>query len=323
MTTRAYKGIRWGILGPGRIAQTFAKAMSSVESGSIAVVHSSQLPRAQLFADQFNIPNATTDLSFFFNEYAIDAVYIAYPHSMHADAINLCLENNKHVLCEKPLTTSAEQAQLLIDQARDKESLLMEALWTRFLSTWQAVKAQLDGGAIGEIKELRSSFGFHTPFDPNDRLFNPELAGGAIWDLGIYPIAMSQFVVPIKPSKIEAIIHRGQSNVDEHTKVMMEYPNGIRSTFEVSLHEVLQNEFIIHGSKGTITVHDPFWGASSHTLANSSGAQETLNAHEINGFEYQIRHINEQINEGEIESPIVPWSDTMAFQEIMDEILSQ
>ena len=322
MTSRAYQGIRWGILGPGRIAQTFASAMSAVDTGTIAAVHSSHIDRANQFAKQFNIPHATDNLATFYEESALDAVYIAYPHSMHCEAIQAALKDGKHVLCEKPLTTSEADAELVTQLARDNQLLLMEALWTRFLPAWQRVQALLDDKAIGDIKHLKASFGFFTPFNPKDRLFNPMLAGGAIWDLGIYPIAMSQYVMQTMPEDIKASVTRGATNVDEVCEVTMTYPNNVTCDFKVSLREALKNEFEIVGSQGSIIIHAPFWGAEQITLVTDDETHE-MHSHEVNGFEYQIRHFNSLISNGLIESPIVSWSDTIEFQKIMDNILSQ
>ena len=322
MTSRAYQGIRWGILGPGRIAQTFAAAMSVVDSGTIVAVHSSQIERAQTFAAQFNIPIATDDRDVFFDESAIDAVYIAYPHSMHAETIMAVLEKGKHILCEKPLVTSESEARSVTVLAQQKKLLLMEALWTRFLPAWQRVEELLDNNSIGNIEHLKASFGFFAPFNPNDRLFNPSLAGGAMWDIGIYPIAMSQFVMRSMPTQINAAIVRGDTGVDEDSEVSMIYPNNVRCEFRVSLREALKNEFEIIGSEGSITIHSPFWGAEKITVRTEQENTE-LHPHDLNGFEYQIRHFNTLINEGYIESPIVSSSDTIAFQRIMDDILAQ
>ena len=322
MTSRGFQGIRWGIVGPGRIAQTFAAAATVVDSGTIVAVHSSDIERAQTFASQFNIPIATNTMDVFYDESAIDAVYIAYPHSMHAATIQAVLDRGKHVLCEKPLVTSESEAKLVIALAQQKKLLLMEALWTRFLPAWQRVETLLDNHVIGTIEHLKASFGFFAPFNPNDRLFNPSLAGGAIWDIGIYPIAMSQFVMRSMPTHINATIVRGVTGVDEDCDVTMVYPNNVGCEFRVSLRETLTNEFEIIGSAGSITIHTPFWGAEKITIRTDQENEE-LYRHDLNGFEYQIRHFNALIEEGCTESPVVTSSDTIAFQKIMDDILAQ
>lgn len=314
--------VKFAILGPGRIAHTFAQAMQSVSSATIAIVHSTNENRAKQFAAEYSIKHHTSNIEDVLQDPDLDVVYISYPHTLHFDAIRLCLDHNKHVLCEKPLTTSAGQAEQVIAIARERNLLLMEALWTRFLPIWRQVKHWIENRCIGEINTIKSSFGINTAFDPNSRLFNPELGGGTLWDLGIYPISMSNFITSQFPNQLDAKITRGQTGVDEHTKVVMTYPSGVTSRFETSFRAELSNQFIVYGSEGTITISAPFWGAEQASIS-SAAINETIELpHNPNGFEYQIEHVVDLITSNAIESPIISWTDTLETQRIIEELLT-
>ena len=316
------KQIRWAILGPGTIAHTFAHAMQTVSSGTIEMVHSSSADRAKEFAAQYGIAQHTTELKTVLENQAIDAVYIAYPHAMHHQAMIQCLTHGKHVLCEKPLTISTQQAKDVIAIAQTNNLLLMEAMWTRFLPAWAQVRDWINNGHIGAVETIASSFGFTSPFDPDNRLYNPVLGGGALWDIGIYPISMSNYVTSEFPDDLEAELIRGRTGVDEVAKVTMHYPGGVTSRFEVSLREELSNHFIIEGELGTIRIASPFWGADRATI-NSSSLQETIHSpHQPNGFEHQINHVAQLINSNTIQSPVIPWADTLESQRIIEVLLT-
>ena len=313
--------VHWGILGPGRIAHTFAQAMQVVDSGEITLVHSSDHDRAMGFAEQFNISNSTNDLDDFLASPNVDAVYIAYPHAMHFDAVVKCLNAGKHVLCEKPLTISLQQAEQVISLAKKHNLFLMEALWSRFLPIWDKARTLVNEKLIGDLVAFSSTFGFKANFDLTDRLFNPALAGGAIWDLGVYPIAMSNFLISGEPETVSAKVTRGDTGVDEHVAAVLNYGE-VNSEFIVSLRQALENQFIIHGTKGKVVIDEPFWGAEKLTYVVGEHQEHFIARHEQNGFEYQIRSVNESILQSEVENNHMTWRDTVVVQRVMDHILS-
>ena len=313
--------IHWAILGPGAIANTFASAMTYVPESVITMVHSSSHQRAQDFATKHGIERVTTDKQALLSDDDIDAIYIAYPHAMHFDAIEQCLISNKHILCEKPLTISVQQAQTAVNLAKQQNVLLMEALCTRFLPAWSKVKQLCNQDYIGSIKEINSSFGFATPFDPQSRLFNPSLGGGALWDIGIYCISMSQFLLQERPIKVVKDLHYGNTNVDEYAEVEMHYMDGVKSNFVVSFNEPLENTFVIKGSSGTIKIMAPFWGSEEIIVDSNNGRERFPYPHRHNGFEYQIEHANYLIRLGHIESPIITWQDSIQTQQMIEDLL--
>lgn len=169
--------LRWGIIGPGRIAYAFADALKVVEGTELYGVASRDEERGRVFAQQYHVPQAYTSYEQMAQDPLVDAVYIATPHRFHHEQTLLCLEAGKPVLCEKSLTVNARQSQELIALAQSKNLFLMEALWTRFLPIYAQVREWLDAGLIGDVKLLSASFGFRIPRDVEDRLLNPDLAG--------------------------------------------------------------------------------------------------------------------------------------------------
>ena len=316
--------MRWGILGPGRIAHNFAEAMKVVEGSCVHAVHSHDASRAQNFAQRFGIQHTYTDIEQFLADELIEAVYIAYPHPMHAKAIEACLIAGKHVLCEKPLTTCKADAQELTLLAQESRVFLMEALWTRFLPVWQKVREWLSEGRIGKLTAIESSMGFKADLDHNNRLFNPELGGGAIWDLGVYPISMTEFVLGEQPNSIEAEYQLADTGVEADARVIFGYENNLQSRFRCSFYEQLENELRIEGEQGSIIIEAPFWGSERARLEFNNGQTETFDApHQVNGFEYQIRSSVQCIEEGLLENSQISWASTLAAQGLMDNLLAK
>ncbi len=315
--------LKWGILGPGRIAHTFATALPHANRSVIQAVHSRDKARADTFAQTYQIPTVYSELDAFFSDPEIDIVYIAYPHRYHADAVAAALNAGKHVLCEKPLAVTASQAQALISLAQEKNLFLMEAVWSRFLPTWQQVRRWLDEGLIGDIKLMSSNFSFAIPEDKNDRLFNIDLAGGTLLDMGVYCVTMSQFVSKQSPSQVSSAVLKGETGVDVQTSGILAY-SSMTSQFTCGFLSRQVNSFSIYGSLGRIVISEMFWGATKATLIQSDKEDQIFeNEHMCNGFEYQIMEVEKCIANGQVESEIMPWRDTLAVQSVMDEILAQ
>ena len=248
----------------------------------------------------------------------IDAVYVATPHSHHFELIRACLAAGKPVLCEKPLTVNAAQAEVLFALARERRVFLMEALWTRFLPIYAEVRKWLDEDRIGEVRLLSSSFGFKAPSNPQDRLFNPQLAGGALLDIGIYNLSVSQWVVGRNPGQFSATGYIGATGVDEQLAATLDYGAGLMSQFHCTLRAETANDFRIYGSEGQIRIHPMFWGATTATLSNESGELTLARPHRASGFEYQIEEAQRCIREGRLESSVIPHADTLATMRLMD-----
>ncbi len=314
---------KWGIIGPGRIANNFAKAINVIDNAIIYAVASRSEERAKNFASQYNIENIFTSYEELLNDKNIDAVYISTPHRFHFEQAKLALNAGKPILCEKPLTVNSAEATELFKLAKEKNVFLMEALWTRYLPIYNVVRKWLDENLIGDIKLLTSTFGYVFERNLTDRKFNHQLAGGALLDLGIYPIAISQWVLRKNPESFTASGYLGETNVDEMTAVNLNYGNGVISQFSCNMLSTNENDFLIYGSRGYIRIHKMFWGATKATLY--LGEKEITEEQPLraSGFEYQIEEAMNCIKSGKIESDEMTHERTLANMELMDKIRNQ
>ena len=317
------KIFNWGVIAPGRISHSFAKAMRVVSDARLFSVASSQLDRAQSFAAEYGCKYAYDDYQTLIEDPNVDVVYIANPHRFHFECIKKCLIAGKPVLCEKPITVNEAQCQELIELANKHQVFLMEAVWTRFLPIWQQVQVWIEKQSIGQLQSMSSSFGFNLPKDESDRLFNNSLAGGALLDMGIYSLTMSQFVMQKEPTSVVANGVIGSTYVDEHTSGTLSY-EGVQSFFTCSFNKPLDNNFILSGSKGRIVIPSMFWAATCGIL--DIDGQEPVMVElpfRATGFEYQIEEVIRCLSHGKLQSDVLSWQDSVATMRIMDLIREQ
>jgi len=314
------KVFHWGIIGPGRIANNFAKAIDVIDNTVIYAIASRNEERAKNFADKYGINKTYNTFEGLVNDPKIDAIYVATPHTFHFELTTLALSAGKHVLCEKPITVNYQQAQKLFTLAKQKKVFIMEALWTRFLPIYKVIRSWIDENKIGEIKLLTSSFGYAFKRDLSDRKFNHSLAGGGLLDLGIYSIAISQWVLRKNPISFSASGYLGETNVDEMLAVNLDYGNGVISQFSCNLLSTNENDFIIYGTKGHIRIHCMFWGATKATLYVDDKEITEERPFRASGFEYQIEEVMNCINIGKLESEEMTHERTLANMKLMDDI---
>ncbi|MCC5831040.1 MAG: Gfo/Idh/MocA family oxidoreductase [Phycisphaeraceae bacterium] len=312
--------IRWGIYGPGHIARKFVDAFNAVIKAHITAVAGRTPERAAQFAAEFRIPHAVEDLEALANHSEVDAVYIANTHNAHFKAARACLEAGKAVLCEKPLAMNAAQVQALIDVAHKRSAFLMEALWTRFLPVFGRVRQLIEDDAIGPVRVITAEFGTCARPDPESRLMNKNKAGGAILDLGVYPIGMTQMVYGGEPETIEAQGILGPTGVDEITLLTLGFSNRRTALIGASIVARMENRMVIAGERGRIKIPEPF--PPAQRLEWTPDGKETLREHyphRHNGFEEQIEEVGRCLREGIIQSPRMPHHDSLAIARIMDE----
>jgi predicted dehydrogenase len=281
MTSRRFN---WGIIGPGRIAHQFAEGLQVIDDAALYAVASTNLERAQAFAAQYGGEKTFTSYEALVNDPQVDAIYIATPHRFHIDNALLCLKAGKPVLCEKPLTVNAAETQQLIETARAHKVFLMEALWTRYLPIYQPIRTWLDAQAIGDLRLLVSNFGFNIPKGPEDRWLNPELAGGTLLDMGVYPIAVSQWIMGQRPQSFSAQARLGSTGIDELTAVLLKYENGVISQFNSNFITDGVNDFYIYGSTGHIRIHANFWASTEATLVTPDRTETVSRPFRGGGF---------------------------------------
>jgi len=324
MTSRSV--LRWGIIGPGRIAGEFARALQVVEDSCLHAVVGRNKPKAEKFARDQGAALSYDSHNALLDNPDIDAIYIATPHRYHYELARDCLLAGKPVLCEKPLTVNARESQSLIELSQEHGVFLMEAMWTRFLPIYEDISQWLVSGKIGNVQSITSSFGFDFPRDPHDRLLNHELAGGALLDLGVYNLAMSQWVFGVQPIRHAIDGSIGETGVDEHNEIALGYCNGRTSTFSISLKNQLDNDFIIQGDSGYIRVHPMFWNATAATLVvrdeKRCSPRSTTITRELRatGLEYEIEAAARCIRSGLTECPGMPHSNTLGTMQLMDSL---
>ena len=317
--------IRWGILGPGTISRKFATGLKAIPDAEIIAVGSRALQRANTFADTFNIPHRHGNYTDLAHNPEVDVIYVATPHPFHKECAMLCLEAGKAVLCEKPLTVDAEQAEEMIVCAREHNQFLMEAMWTRFLPVIVKVREWLAENAIGEPRMLTADKGSRQTLSTETlegRLFNPELGGGGLLDVGVYTIALAYMVFGA-PSKITSLAHIGETHVDEQASILLGYDAGQIANLFCAISTETSKEARIIGTKGSIHIPE-FWQATSATLTQTG--KEPIHI-EIpfkgNGFEYQVIEVINCLREGKLESDVMPLDESLSLMKTMDTIRSQ
>lgn len=314
------KKIRWGILGPGGIAHKFADALKVIRDAEITAVGSRDLQRADAFADTFDVPHRHGNYVQLANNPEVDVVYVATPHPFHKACAMLCLEAGKAVLCEKPLTVDADQAEALIACAREHKQFLMEAMWTRFIPVMVKVREWLADGVIGEPRMLTADFGNRvelTAENMKGRLFALQLAGGAMLDIGVYTVSLASMVFGA-PTKITSLAHIGETGVDEQAAVLLGYDAGQIASLSCAITTRTSQDARIFGTKGAIYIPN-FSRATSATL-------EVLGKEPVqiqipftgNGFEYQVLEVIKCLRAGKLESDVMPLDESLSIIQTMD-----
>lgn len=311
----------WGILAGGHIARKFAEGMTTTGQSYIKAVASRKLEKAQKFASELGIEKAYGDYQSLVEDPDIDIIYVASPHSYHLEHALLALEHGKHVLCEKPITVNSFQLVQLIAKAREKNLFLMEALWTRFLPVMVQVREWLKEGIIGEPRLLRASFNFRAEsIDLDSRLFNPDLAGGALLDVGIYPIMFSSMIFGEAPTSIHTAISKAPTGVDFQSAYLFQYEDGAIATLSSGFEAAGTMNAMIIGTKGEIKIPF-FWKGKEAVVSYPDGSEQLYRfPFESSGLQYQALHMMECMDKGLLESPIMPLNESLEIQHIMDKI---
>jgi len=313
--------IQWGILGTGKIASLFAKDFQYVTNGELIAVASRNPDKAHAFAEKHNIRDVPISYEALAKWENIDAVYISTPHNRHFGDAKLCLENGKSVLCEKPITVNSRQLKELQKIAETNNVYLMEALWTWFLPAFNKAVEWYEQGRIGDIKMISSAFGFPAKYDPEGRLYNPELAGGTLLDLGIYNLFTTNRFMNHEPETITAAASMADTGVDEHLAVTAIYPGDVIAQLSSAFSCKLQSDAVISGTKGLIRL-PRFWEAKSAILETHGGRETFEDSHPCKGYTYETQAFNEWVLQGKSGVPY-PMEMSLRIMGQMDEIRRQ
>ena len=320
--------LRWGILAPGGIARTFAAALRKHTRQELVAVGSRSRERADTFADEFEIDGRHDSYEALAFDDGIDAIYVASPHSHHAEHAQLAISAGKHVLVEKAFTPTAEGARAVIGAAREAGVTCMEAMWTRFLPHIDVVRQLLADGALGDIEVVEADHGQYFDFDPKFRLFNPELAGGAILDLGVYPVSFASFVLGT-PQRVSVAGTRAASGVDRQVSMILD---GFAE--HLHAHAVLNTTLAartpttaaISGANGRIEIPGDFYAPQQVLLTTRSGEELRSPAPQIPGHEglaFEAAHFAQLVAEGRRESPLITLDESISIVATMEKALQQ
>jgi predicted dehydrogenase len=317
---------RWGIIGCGLIAPKFFHAVGNTGEGTVVAAASRSKHRARHFQQKTGIERIYTSYEAMLNNEQLDAVYVATTHNFHAENAKLCLEHGLPVLVEKAFTQNARQAEGIISLARSKNLFLMEAMWTRFNPATVKLRELLADNVIGEIKNLKADFcvnmsSFSWKTMPWNRMYSPRLAGGALLDLGVYPIAYARMIFGQKPIHISSSSTMAWTGVDKTSEYTFDYPGAGRAEMAASFAEERPRDVMIRGTQGRIRV--PIFNSASELEVMRNGkAPETI-ACGADGFEHEIREVHRCLREGLTESPTMPLDETLEIMQTMDKIRAQ
>jgi predicted dehydrogenase len=315
--------VSWGILGTGGIGHEFAAGLRDTPDAETLAVGSRTEDSARDFAASFGIPRHYGSYAELVSDPDVDVIYVATPHLFHAENVTLGLEAGKHVLCEKPMTVNAAQAERLIALAQDKDLFLMEGMWTRFFPLMERVRHLISSGAIGEPRLLHVDFGFRAPFNPSQRLFNPDLGGGALLDVGVYCVSLSSMIFG-PPDRVTGLAHLGETGVDEQSAAILEHGDGRISTISVAIRTATPQEAMIAGTEGWIKIHPDWWRPDTLTLSRPGEDAETIKAPSTGtGFPHEAAEVMRCIGSGARESDVMPLRETLSMARTMDELRRQ
>ncbi|MEO1518522.1 MAG: Gfo/Idh/MocA family oxidoreductase [Bacteroidota bacterium] len=311
---------RWGIIGLGKIAHKFAQDLRLVKNARLHAVASRTTEKARHFAAQYEVPHhfgSYEDLARFEE---LDAVYIATPHIGHCANTLMMLDNKIAVLCEKPFAMNGAEVRQMVDLARRQRVFLMEAMWTRFMPTIQQALSWIKEGQIGAIKSVRADFGFKANFQPDGRLFNQQLGGGSLLDIGIYPVFLSLLLLG-KPEQIEATSVIGSSQVDESCGILLRYKGGQMALLHSSIVAKTATEAFIHGDKGSIHIHSRWHEPTSISLhKEGSDPKDVFFSYKGHGYYLEIEEVQKCLAAGQLESKLLPLNFSLDLIDLLDAI---
>lgn len=312
----------WGILGPGGIAQAFAKDLTFIEGHTIGAVGSRSLANAQHFANTFG-GTAYGSYEELVADSGIDAIYVATPHPAHHDNVILALNAGKPVLCEKPFAVNAQQAQAMVDAAAKNKVALMEAMWARFLPHYAKVREIIASGVLGPILSIHADHGQRLADQGIARLVDPQLAGGALLDLGIYPISFAHMILG-NPTSITSKAVMTDRGVDAQTSMIFSYDNGAQAVLTTTMIEQTPCRAVVAGLHGWLEIDRTFYNpASMRVILNDGSVTEYPSAYVGHGLREQAESFKQIVQSGAVESKVLTWKDTVDIMKSMDTVRSQ
>jgi predicted dehydrogenase len=323
MKTHPTKKINWGILGLGHIAEKFASDLLLSENSVLQGVASRDINKAKQFGDKYRAVNYYGSYTELAEDPIIDVIYIATPHVMHFENTMMCLKNGKSVLCEKPMGMNSDKVKIMSDYAKESNLFLMEGLWTRFIPATEKLLELLENKEIGDLVMVRADFGFKAPNNPESRVFNRNLGGGSLMDVGIYPVYLSLLTLG-NPSAISAKSEFTETGVDAYCSMNFDYNKRAMSILESSIVSQTRTEALLYGTKGLIIMHPRFHHTQKLTIYKD-GIFKTIfeNRNRGFGYIYEIEEVNKCLQNKKTESDKLPLSMSYQISMLLDWIKSE
>jgi len=315
MTTKSYK---WGIIGLGKIAHKFAEDLQKVVGAELYAVASRSLEKAEEFAEKFDAEKSYGSYEELAQDPDVDVIYIATPHVFHHENSLLCIKNKKAVLCEKPMGVNAQQVQEMITAAKTENVFLMEALWTHFLPHYQYILNVVETKKFGKLKVLTADFGFEAPFNTEKRLFNKELGGGSLLDVGIYPVFAAMTLLG-EPNTIKADATIGKTGVDEDCTISFTYDDA-KAELSCTIIKNTNTEAKLIFEEAEILIRSRFHEPTS-IFIKSKGKEETRGFDvETIGYNFEAEHVQKMLSENIIESTVMTHKKSLQLISLLDKI---
>lgn len=314
-----HQAVRWGVLATGGIAAAFTADLREMPDARVVAVGSRSLPAAKAFAERFDIPRAYGSWTELADDEEVDVVYVATPHCAHRVAAGLCLQAGRAVLCEKAFTINAVEARELVDLARARGRFLMEAMWTYANPVVRRMTDLVRDGAIGEVRAVHADFGLAGPFTPEHRLRDPALGGGALLDLGVYPVSFAQLLLG-EPDEVRAWARLTPEGVDADTGVLLGYDNGAMAVLSCSLTADTARTAAVTGSDGRIEFPRGFFRPERFVLHRHGHDSEKFTAPGAAGYTHEAAEVMRCLRAGLLESPLVPLDGTLAVMRTLDAV---
>ncbi len=316
------KTINWGILGLGKIAGKFASDLITVNGSKLYAVASRSLEKAEAFKTEFGAGAAYGSYEALAEDPEVEVIYIATPHVRHCEDSILCMKNGKAVLCEKPFAMNAEEVNTMIASAKANQVFLMEAMWTRFIPSFMFVLNEINSGKYGKIKTITADFGFKAPFDPKTRLFDKKLGGGALLDVGIYPIFMALALLG-KPDAISAKAKMGKTDIDDNNDITFTYEEGTQAFLRSSIVEKTPTSATILCENGLIYMHPRFHHAQEVTTI--LGGEKAENHFDFNtrGYNFEIEHVAAMLRQNTTQSALMSLDFSLDLITTLDKIRAE
>jgi predicted dehydrogenase len=314
--------LRWGVIGTGWIASTFATDLPLTDSGRLVAVGSRHQVSADRFGERFGIPNRHPSYQALVEDPEVDVVYVATPHPMHLPDALLALDHGKPALVEKAFTMNASEARTLVAAARDKGLFLMEAMWTRFLPHMVEIRRLVEAGALGEIVTVTADFGRWFPPDPKSRLFAPQLGGSALLDLGVYPVSFASMVLGT-PDRITAMVEPSFTGVDGQTSMLFGYPRGAQAVLTCTSTATTPTRGTIVGTDARIEIDEDFYRPAGFTLVPRHGAPSRFDfPRPGRGLSLEADEVARCIRAGLLESSVMPLDESVSIMQTLDVVLA-